>query len=279
MPGGTQETTTEQVSQPWPGVKRILNTGFKDAMKLYRKGIGSNRGSNVVTMADDTVGGNDEARRVAESNMGGQGLSGQYQSIIDRGGYNPEMQAAVDKLKGLATGPYDPNASGFQDVLNATLRDAGSVMDESASAAGRYGSGIHQGVKTRELGDLSSRARYTDFSDWQNRRDSAVSQLGNLGQAGIGNLSTAYQGMQDPVRTKLGLGSQFEDLMRRTIEDRNRADSDPWNQLNRLLGAAGAGSGYGTTSGTTVAPGPNPLLQGLGATASGLGILGTLGIL
>ena len=279
MPGGTQTTQTESTNQPWPGVKKILNSGFRDAMRLYGKGVGSNPGSNVVPMAKDTRQGNNAARQMAEANLGGKGLSGQYQSIIDAGGYNPEMQSAINNLKTRATSTYDPNTSGFQKVLDATLRDAGSAVDETAAAAGRYGSGVHEGVKERTLGDLSNSARYSDFQNWMNDRNSAVQQLGNIGQAGIGNLGQAYQGMQDPIKTKLGIGAQFEDLQRRTIEDRNRAMNDPWAQLSKLMSVSGYGSGYGSSSGTTTAPGPNPLLQGLGATASGLGILGSLGIL
>lgn len=279
MPGGTQTTETQSTNQPWPGVKKILNHGFKDALQLYRKGIGSNPGSNVVQMSNDTVNANDEARRIAMANMGGNGLSGQYQNVINSGGYNPEMQDAINNLRTRATSTYDPKTSGFEDVLKSTLRDAGSAVDEGASSAGRYGSGIHEGVKERTLGDLSNSARYGDFQNWMNDRNSAVSQLGNMGQAGFGNLQTAYSGMQDPVRTQLGVGSQFEDLMKRTIEDRNRALNDPWSQLNKLLGVAGAGSGYGTTSGTTTAPGPNPLLQTIGGVSSGYGLLKGLGIL
>ncbi len=275
MPSST--TTTETQNTPWPGVKKILNTGFKDAIKMYGNSIGSNPGSNVVPMSKQTMQGNNIAGRMADRNLRGQGLSGEYQGIIDSGGYNPEMQASIDNLKTRATSTYDPTTSGFQDVLNATLRDAGGAVDENAAAAGRYGSGVHEGVKQRTLGDLSNSARYGDFQNWMQDRNSAVSQLGNMGQAGINNLGAAYEGMQAPIRTKLGIGAQFEDLQRRTIEDRNRALNDPWSQLNKLMSVAGAGSGYGTS--TTQAPGPNPLLQGLGVASSGLGILGSLGIL
>lgn len=277
--GGTQETNTTSTSKPWPGVKKILNTSMRDALKLYRQRVGSNPGSNVVPMAKDTVAANDEARRIAQANSNGQGLSQQYQSIINSGGYNPEMQSAIDNLKTRATSSYNPATSGFEDVLKSTLRDAGSAVDESAAAAGRYGSGTHEGVKQQTLGDLSANARYGDFQNWMNDRNSAVSQLGNLGQAGIGNLDTAYSGLQNPIRTQAGIGAQFEDLMRRQIEDKNRALSDPWTQLGRLGSIAGLGSGYGTTSGTTVAPGPNPWLQGLGIASTGYGLLNGMGIL
>ena len=279
MPGGTTETSTQTQNMPWPGVRKILNTGFRDAIKMYGQGVGGNQGSNVVPMSNYTMQGNNIANRMADRNLRGKGLSGQYQSIIDAGGYNPEMQSAITNLKTRATSSYDPNTSGFQDVLNATLRDAGNAVDEGAAAAGRYGSGVHEGVKERTLGDLSNSTRYTDFQNWMNDRNSAVSQLGNMGQAGIANLGSAYQGMQDPIKTKLGIGAQFEDLQRRTIEDRNRALNDPWSQLNKLLGVAGAGSGYGSSSSTTLAPGPNPLLQTLGGASLGYGLLSGMGIL
>lgn len=279
MPSGQTETNTQTQNAPWPGVKKILNMGFKDAIKMYQGGIGSNPGSNLVGMSNYTMQGNNTADRMANKNLYGNGLSGEYQSIINRGGYNPEMQKAINNLKTRATSKYNPNTSGFQDVLNATLRDAGGAVDESAAAMGRYGSGTHEGVKERTLGDLSNSARYGDFQNWMNDRNSAVSQLGNMGQAGINNLGLAYEGMQAPIKTKLGIGAQFEDLQRRTIEDRNRALNDPWSQLNKLLGAAGAGSGYGTSNSTTLAPGPNPLLQTLGGASLGYGLLSGMGIL
>lgn len=273
MSSGTQTTTSS--AEPYGPLKPLLNMAIKGGMRAFKQGYGANTGSNVVPMSKYTKRANRSLIGIANDNRGDQGLQAQYQDIIDGGGFNSAMRSALGQLEQTASSAYDPNANpGFQGVLDSTIRDAESSVNRSASAMGRYGSTVHQGQLGRTIGDISNQMRSADFNTFLNRKDSATSALGNLGQAGVGNLATAYQGLQLPEQTRLGVGASYEDLYRRQIDDRNRVQNLPWEQLSKLL-AVGSGTGsYNTT--TTQAPGPNPLLQALGTVAVGNSLLGGL---
>lgn len=272
MSGGTQTTTN--TAEPYGPLKPLINTAIRGGMKAFQNGYGANTGSNVVPMSRYTEGANSNLNRIANKNINsGRGLQSQYQDVINQGGFNDSMKSALDQYQQTATAEYNPNANpGFQGVLDATLRDAEGGVNRSASAAGRYGSAVHQGQLGRSLGDISNQMRSADFNTFLGRKDNATGALGNLGQAGINNLGTAYQGMQAPAQTKLAVGSSYEDLYRRQIDDRNRVQNLPWEQLSKLL-AVGSGTGsYNTT--TTEAPGASPLLQLAGGVSLANGLSG-----
>jgi hypothetical protein len=208
---------------------------------------------------------------------------------------------------------------GAKGVLNSEIRDATNAVNLNAAANGRYGSGVHEGVLAQKIGDLSNNFRYNDYNNWLGRHDAAnqnmasLSQQGlgnvqgfggainalgqqgvqnrqglssslfNAGQAGLGNMTQAYQGMQAPEQTRLGIGSAYDQKYADMINDRSRIfaaqQNAPWDALNRLIGVAGLNGQFKDTTGVTVAPGPNPWLQGLGGVATGAGLLGTLGLI
>jgi len=80
----------------------------------------------------------------------------------------------------------------------------------------------------------------------------------------------------------LGVGNAYDQKYADTINDRSRIyaaqQNAGWDQIQRLLGVAGLNGQFKDTSGVTVAPGPNPFLQGLGTVATGAGLLGQLGL-
>lgn len=328
MNGGTQETQGTTVSKPYPGVKPLLDKGFKDALKAYEGGYGSRiyTGSTVVPDSLQSQAGYGGIMDVANRNDGGRGsLNNNLQRIIGNGGFNGYQSNALQGLQGqlgrlgnngltgaqddalknyqsLAGSSYDPNANpGAQGVLDAAIRDATDSVNLNASAAGRYGSGTHEGVLGKTIGDLSSNFRYNDFNNWLGRRDTANQNMASLGQqgfsniqtgqgnlfnaaqAGLGNLNTAYQGLKSPYQDMLGVGAHNEDLYKRTMDDKlrifNSQNQQPWDQISRLLAAASGAGQYATNNTTTTAPGPNPFLQTLGGISSGVGILGGLGFL
>lgn len=273
--GGSTQTST-QTAKPYGPLKPLLNMAIKGGMEAFKQGYGANTGSNVVPMSRFTEQANDNLIDIARQNSGGRGLQRQYQGIINRGGFNAPMKQALRGFRQTANAEYNPNANpGFQGVLDATLRDAETSVNKSASAMGRYGSAIHQGQLGRTTGDIANQMRSADFNTFLNRKDQATAALGNLGQAGINNLGTAYQGMLAPEQTRLGVGQSYEDLYRRQIDDRNRVQNLPWEQLSKLL-AVGSGTGsYNTT--ITEAPGPSPLLQLAGGVSLANGLSGLFG--
>lgn len=270
MSGSTQTSTS--TAEPYGPLKPLLNTAIKGGMRAFKGGYGANRGSNVVPMSEYTKDANNNLINIANDNSGTNGLQGQYQGIIDNGGFNDAMKSALDQFRQTSTSEYNPNANpGFQGVLDATLRDASGAVNRTAASAGRFGGAVHQGQLGRTTGDISNAMRSADFNTFLGRKDNATQAMGNLGQAGIGNLSAAYQGLQMPEQTRMGVGAQYEDLFKRQIDDRNRIQNLPWEQLSKLL-AVGSGTGsYNST--TTQSPGPNSFLQALGMGATGANLL------
>lgn len=310
---GKQTTTAS--SEPWKDAQPALKTGIATATNLLNSGVGSKvyTGSTVTPWSTQTMAGMGAMENTARANMGGRGLSGQYQNVINNGGYNNDMRTAASGFRSMASGNglnsaqnaalantqrvansnFDVNANpAFQQVLQQAQRGATDAVSNSAAAAGRYGSGVHQGNLAREVGDLTSRMVGNEYNNWQNRRDaanqsmfgmgqqgqsnlaSARASLAGLGQQAFGNLGSAYQGMNAPVQDLMKVGSMNEDLARRVMNDRLRifdsANNAPWEQLARFNAiASGAGQLGGTE--TQTQPGQNPFLSAAG----GLGLLGS----
>lgn len=273
MGGSSNKTTTTSSSQPYKASEPLLKQGMNDALALYRKGslVQPNTMSTVVPYAQQTQAGMNDLQAIAGNNMGGQGLSGQMQGIINSGGYNQEQNDALEGIRNTATGAFDINADpGFQQVLDKTM----NAVNQNAAGLGRYGSGAHTGVMTQELGDLGAR----QYQDWQNRRDAAQSQLFNAGQQGQANIGSAFETMQDPAKTAMGVGGMYEDLYGRTLNDQlriaNEQSNAPLSNILALNSVAGGAGSFGNT--TQTAQGPNNTLSniagaGLGAMSMGTG--------
>lgn len=269
--GGSSGTTTTTSSQPYKGSQPLLNQGMGDALKLYKQGslVQPNTMSTVVPYSQQTMAGMNDLQAIAGNNMGGQGLSGQLQGVINNGGYSADQKTALEGIRNTATGAFDINADpGFQQVLDKTQ----NMVNQNAAGLGRYGSGTHTGVMTQELGDLGAR----QYQNFQARKDAAQTQLFNAGQQGQANMSSAFDAMQDPAKTAMGVGGMYEDLYGRTLNDQLRIANEQSNApLSNILAlnsvANGAGS-FGTQSQT--AQGPNSGLSnivgaGLGAMSMG----------
>lgn len=266
--GGSSKQTTTSSAQPYKASKPLLDQGMGDALKLYKDGslVTPNTMSTVVPYADQTMQGMGDLTNIAQNNMGGQGLSGQLQGIINSGGYNSDQQTALEGIRNTATGSFDIyNDPAFKQVMDSTT----NAVNQNAAGLGRYGSGTHTGVMTQELGDLGAR----QYQDWQNRRDAAQTQLFNAGQQAQSNLGTAYEGMQDPAKTLMGVGGMYEDLYGRTLNDQlriaNERSNAPLQNINALLGVANGGQNFGTK--TETAQGPNNSLSNIAG--AGLGTM------
>lgn len=251
-----------------------------------------------------------------------------FQDLLNGGGLTPDQKMAMDNYRKTANSEFDPNGNpGFQKVLASALDAAGDSVNLSAAAAGRYGSGSHQGVLGKTTGDLANNMMTAEYRDYQNRRDTANNslfaggqagvgnmtnaygtmqgasnnlmnmgqvgidnidrQFGNLlnangalfnaGQAGIGNMRDAYGIAQMPYETKMKVGSMYEDLATRTKNDELRIFNDtknaPWEQIQKLLAAAGMTGNYSSSTQTASGPGGNPFLQGVGGIASILSMI------
>lgn len=279
--GGDKQQTTQATSEPWKVAQPALKTAVTGAEKLYKQGVGGDiyTGSTVTPWDQQTKKGMGFIQSGANANLAGKGLSGEYQDVINSGGYNEAQLAALNNTRDTANSNFDINSNpAFMQVLQQSQDAARNGVNASASGAGRYGSGIHQQTLGNTLGDLTNRALGQEYNNWQNRRDAANSNLFNMGQQGFGNLGAAYQGMQAPANDLMKIGSMNEDLATRKMNDKLRIFNDkqnkPWDQLGRLNAiASGAGQMGGTQ--TQSQPGQNPFLTALGYGAGAGGLLGS----
>lgn len=278
--GGDKQQTSQTTSEPWKVAQPALTTAVTGAEKLYKSGVGGDvyTGSTVVPWDKQTKQGMNAITQGANANMNGNGLSGQYQDVINNGGYNADQLAALNNVKQTANSSFDINSNpAFMQVLQQSQDAARNGVNASASGAGRYGSGIHQQTMGNTLGDLTNRAVGQEYNNWQGRKDAANTNMFNMGQTGFGNLGQAYTGMQAPANSLMQVGAMNEDYATRQMNDKlrifNEKQNKPWDQLGRLNAiASGAGQMGGTQ--TQSQPGQNPFLTAMGYGATGAGLLG-----
>ena len=280
---GDNTTTQTTSNQPYSAAKPLLNKGMGDALKLYNSDQGlvqPNTQNTVVPYAQQTTQGMNAIQDNANAAMAPGGFTEQFQNIINNGGYNGQQMDAVNNTQQLANSSYDMNANpGFADVLKQAQE--GSMYGSNAQAAGmgRYGSGAHQGVQQRELGNLTSRMVGDDYNRWLGRRDNAQSQLFGMGQTGMDNMNPARESMNAPAQDLMGIGSMYEDLMGRTMNDQLRITQEQQNaplaNIQALLAAASGAGNYGTQQST--AQGPSNTMSNIGGgLLGGASLLGLL---
>lgn len=279
--GGDKQQTTTTNSAPWSVAQPALKTAVTGAEKLYKDGVGGKiyTGSTVIPWDQQTKQGMSAIQQGANANIGGAGLSGQYQDVIDNGGYNADQLAALNNTKATANGNFDINSNpAFMQVLQQTQDAARNGVNASASGAGRYGSGIHQQTLGNTLGDVTNRAVGQEYNNWNARRDAANSNAFNMASTGFGQLGSAYQGMQAPANSLMSVGAMNEDYATRQMNDKlrifNEQQNTPWQQLGRL-NAIASGAGQMGSQQTSATPGSNPFLQAMGYATGGAGLLGS----
>lgn len=268
--GGTQ--TSSSSSEPWKVAQPALKQGIGAAQNLFNNGVGAQvyNDSTVVPWDAKTIQGQNAITNSANANIGGKGLSGQFQNVINNGGYNAGQLEALNNTRSIANGSFNINEDpAFQQVVD----QATNSVNGNASGAGRYGSGTNQQLLGSTIGDLGAR----QYQAWQQRKDAANSNLFNMGSTGFGQLGQAYSGMQAPAQSLMQVGAMNEDLATRTMNDKlrifNEQQNKPWENLSRLQAIA-SGAGQLGGSQTQSQPGQNPFLTALGYGATGAGLLG-----
>jgi hypothetical protein len=273
------ETTTQASNDPYAAAKPLLDKGMGDALKQYNNGglVKADTSSTVVPFSQQTTQGMNSIQNNANAAMAPGGFTSQFQDIIGNGGYNAQQMDAVNNTRSLANSSYDMNANpGFADVLQQAQEGSMYGSNANAQAMGRYGSGTHQGVQQRELGNLTARMVGSDYDKWLGRRDNANTQLFGMGQTGMDNMNPAYASMKAPAEDLMGVGSMYEDLMGRTMNDQLRINQEKQNlplaNIQALLGIA-AGAGNSGTQ-TQTSQGPNSTMSNV--LGGGLGLLSLL---
>lgn len=151
-------------------------------------------------------------------------------------GLTSDQDIALKSYRDTATSKFDYSPD-FQKVLDASLADARAGVNANASAAGRYGSGVAQGVMADKLGRISNEARLGEYRDFQDRKDAANSSLAGLAQTGLGNRTGGLQLGQSFNSAIAGLGQTGLGNLSSLIQAGQGIDSTLFN-----AGQAGVGN-------------------------------------
>lgn len=124
----------------------------------------------------------------------------------------------------------------LEAILGRTREDVMNRVGDEFGEAGRYGSGMHNAIVSRELADAENRARYQDYGVERGYQQDAIGQAGNM-----------MQGSQAIL---------------------NNAAELPWIGVQAANGAVRqASNGYGTST-TTSKPAYGPMLLNAAAQAA-----------
>lgn len=284
--GSKTETQTQTTNNtPWKAAQPALKTALGDAESLYKAGVGFQpyTGSTVVPYANQTMAGMGQIESTASAaqpafaqnfaNMAG---------TLGQGGLTDLQRESVDLLKPIAHGETLVRNNPFTDaVVDRSAERMASQIAMLAGGMGRSGSGAHQGVLAREVGDMANRAYMQDYNRERGFQQDAIGSMFNAGQQQFRNqmegsrgLSDAYQASLSPAFSMMDVGGRYEDLQTRLMNDQLRI----FNETQRAplagvewLNAIGSGAGTlgGSQTGTTTAQGPSRIMSGLGGALSG----------
>lgn len=294
MSGGNKSTGSSVTStQPSPGMSQLMG----NAQGVFNSGSAwaPNTSSMVTPFSMQTkqamsgmTGAANSAMPAFDQNF--KNITG----LTQDGGLNALQQQQVNRLNPIANGDRMNGNPYLDDLIKRSGDDIRYQTGLSASGMGRYGSGGHEGVLSKAIGDMSGNLRYQNYGDEANRQMDAIGSLFNAGTqqrenvaAGTGQLSDAYNAKLSPFNTLMQVGAKNEDLYSRTLADKARVFSEkqnaqtaPINWLANLLGAAGGGQQVTNTSvpSNSLASGVGGGLAAYGATGNPLlGLLGGVG--
>lgn len=122
--GGDKQQTTTTNTAPWSASQPTLKLALSEAQKLYKNGIGDDiyTGSTVIPWDQQTKKGMNFIQSGANANLAGKGLSGQYQDVINQGGYTDDQRQSADVLQGVMSG------SGLTGEQEAAMRSAQGML-------------------------------------------------------------------------------------------------------------------------------------------------------
>jgi hypothetical protein len=213
-------------------------TGGRNA--IYNMGI--NAATNPLL-----VGAGNAAQNIAARGIDFGGANNYYNKVLAGNflGPNPYADAVYDQMAGRMRGQVDANAS----------------------AAGRYGSGIHQDVLQQGLSEMANNMYYQNYAQERANQQAAAQGLsGNLGASTQARLSAAgmlpniYGNQMQGLAAAQGVGQDIQrDLMAQKLE--------PWQRGQNFMGLIGGQYG-GTQQTPYYTPSPFSQLLGAGATAA-----------
>ena len=264
----TTQTKTE-TSAPPEWAAPLFKRSAKDAMDLYNSGQGGNvyQGSRVADLSEVTKNAISGLGN-ATANYGNSYLQGLA------GGKNASGQNLADMASGKMVGAN----TAYNQALQNTLDNTATTINSQMSGAGRYGSGAHSGVLSRQLGQAATTALSNQYNQDVGNMLNANELIDRANNNQLSAASNYFQGQGNNFLNALKGGTILDQNNQQKLDAArdqwNEEDNRGWNRLAMLLSAAqGAAGNYGTSSGTQTTKQQNGALTTIG---NGLGALSSL---
>jgi hypothetical protein len=285
MPSGS--STTVQKNEPWAEAQPALKRTIAEGQRLYDSGVGFNSwgGPTLADLDPRTTAALDETGNIA-SGMGGLLGKANYNfanNLVANNGITGDQRAAMSGLLDTASGKYldQPNPY-LQKMLDANSANVANNVNAAASSAGRYGSGAHTGVLTKELTNATLPVLSQNYENERQRQIAASGQAAGLfGQGADRALQTASMGSEltdalyDPSRRMGAIGDFYGGRSQANLDALiakfNQDQAAPWQRLGALQNVAQGIGGMGGTAMQT-SPGNSGLTNALGTAATFMSI-------
>lgn len=184
----------------------------------------------------------------------------------------------VNLLKPIAQGERLNGNPYVEDMIKRNADDMRYQTGVAASGMGRYGSGGHEGVLQKSVGDMAGGLRYQNYNTEANRQMDAIGSLFNAGQTGLGNiqggtqaLSGAYDASLDPFNTMMGVGQTYQNQNQAILNDNARIQQEKRTaQTAPIDWMANLGRVFGGSTVSTQTPN-TPISSGIGGALSAFG--------
>jgi hypothetical protein len=224
--GGSKATSSNTTSTtPWGPAQPFLQNAMGKANDWLNSDASKSiyQGTTVIPFSQNTLQGMGQTAGVANNAMTPM--------------QNPlkSYTGMFDILNPIARGDF-ANDTTFGNTLGAAQEAASTSVNDAMSAAGRYGSGVHQGTMAKSIGDLTNQAML-DRQNW------ALGGLQSLGDRMPGAYNTALA----PAQTMMGLGGMQEDMAGKYAQEgmdkfnaAKQAPIDAIAQANAIFTGSGA---------------------------------------
>ena len=269
--GSKSEQQKTETSAPPSWAAPLFTTGAKDAMNLYNSGQGGNvyQGERVADLSDTTKNAINGLQNTA-ANYGNSYLQGLASG--------PNVSAK--NLANMAAGRMVGGNASFNQALQNTLDNTATTINSQMSGAGRYGSGAHSGVMSRQLGQTATGALSNQYNQDVQNMMNANQMIDSANNNQLAAASNYYQGQSNALLNALKGSTLLDQNSQQKLDAARQKwgeeDNRGWNRLAMLLGAAqGAAGNYGTTSAKQTAKQSDNSLQSIGkGISAGLGLFG-----
>lgn len=261
---GTQQTTTSSNSEPWSVAQPFLENSMNYASGLVDAGVGAQVPtiSTAIPFSDQSIAGLNGMQSTAENNMGGNGLSGFYNSIMQNGGFTGDQQTANNTFTSFANGSGSAPFSALANDARANPTFSGFM-----SAAGSAGNPSYSESNLSNWANGSMMGQQNPYFEqalgyaMQDQQDSVDLMASGAGRYGSGQhtsvLADSMGQLSANARTQ-----QFENDRNAQFQANNQMDTfRNANFSNALNALGGASNAYQTGIG-----------QALGAQQAGTGL-------